>query len=436
MNERFKVFGIGIVLALIGFGVAYQFVEPAPPSSLRLATGSPAGAYHAFGEEYAGLLAEDGITLELRETGGTMDNLRLLADPASGIDAAFVQGGTVDQPIDGLEALGSLYYEPLWVFTRAGSRLVRLSDLYGKRIALGPEGSGTRALALRVLAETGITPERASLLADDADVAHQKLLDGRIDVLMTIGSPTSPLLRGLLGDGGLALMSIDRADAYVLRNRFLTALRLPQGAIDLERNIPARDITLLAPAATLVARDDLHPALAALLLKAASRVHGDGGLFEKAGEFPSPRLVELPLSDEAERYYKSGGPLLQRFLPFWAADLVDRLKVMLVPLLTLLLPLTKILPPAYRWRIRSRIYRWYRDLLDIEVAARQAEDGSARARLMERLDAIERDVKRISVPLSHADALYSLRMHLGVVRESLGRQISGGAGLPATTQQD
>jgi len=422
MNERLKVFGGGAVLALMGFLIAYQFVEPATPTTLRLATGGAGGAYQAFGEEYAGLLAENGITLELRQTSGSVENLKLLADPEGGIDVAFVQGGIVDQPVEGVESLGSVYYEPLWVFTRVSTRPVRLPDLAGRRIAIGPEGSGTRALALRVLAETGITPAKATLLPDDAAAAHQALREGRIDAVMTIGSPLSPLVRGMLADEGLTLMSFDRADAYVLRNRFLTALRLPQGAVDIERNIPARDITLLAPAAILVAREDLSPALAGLLLRAATRVHGEGGLFEKPGEFPSPRRVELPLSDEAARFYKSGSPWLQRFLPFWAADLVDRLKVLLVPLVTLLLPLSKILPPAYRWRIRSRIYRWYRDLLDIELAARQANDPAARDRLVARLDSIERDVKQISVPLSHADALYSLRMHLGVVRDSLERQ--------------
>ena len=425
MNERLKVFGGGALLALIGFLIAYQFVEPATPTKIRLATGGADGAYQAFGEEYAGLLAESGITLELRQTSGAVENLKLLADPESGIDAAFVQGGIVDRPVEGVDSLGSVYYEPLWVFTRAAARPARLADLAGKRIAIGPEGSGTRALALRVLAETGITAAKATLLADDAATAHQALRGGMIDAVMTIGSPLSPLVRGMLTDEGLVLMSFDRADAYVLRNRFLTSLRLPQGAVDIERNIPARDITLLAPAAILVARDDLSPALAGLLLRAATSVHGEGGLFEKPGEFPSPRLVELPLSDEAGRFYKSGAPWLQRFLPFWAADLVDRLKVLLVPLVTLLLPLTKILPPAYRWRIRSRIYRWYRDLLDIELAARQSEDRVARDRLLARLDSIERDVKQISVPLSHADALYSLRMHLGVVRVSLERQGQG-----------
>ena len=422
MNERLKVFGGGGLLVLIGFAIAYQFVAPATPKTLRLATGAADGAYQAFGEAYADRLAEDGITLELRPSGGAVDNLKLLADPDSGVDAAFVQGGIVDQPVEGLEALGSVYYEPLWVFTRASARLARFADLAGKRIAVGAEGSGTRALALRVLAETGITPAKATLLPEDAAAAHQALREGRVDAVMTIGSPLSPLVRAMLVDGGLTLMSFDRADAYVLRNRFLTALRLPQGAVDIERDIPAHDVTLLAPAAMLVARDDLSPALASLLLRTAGSVHGDGGLFERPGEFPSPRLVDLPLADEAARFYKSGSPLLQRVLPFWAADLVDRLKVMLVPLVTLLLPLTKILPPAYRWRIRSRIYRWYRDLLDIELAARQAEDAPSRDRLMARLDSIEREVKQISVPLSHADALYSLRMHLGVVRDSLERQ--------------
>lgn len=419
-KDQWGVYGIGVVIVLAGFLVAYQFVEPAPPRTLTIATGGTSGAYHAFANRYAEVLKAQGITLTVRSTQGSLDNLARLRDRAQGVDVAFVQGGTGSGvPADGLMALGSVYYEPFWVFTRADASPDRLGALRGKRIAVGGEGSGTRAVALHLLAENGIGAADADLRPLGGREAEAALKAGEVDAVMTVASVSSALVRDLLAAPGLAPMTFARAEAYGLRNRFLSTVRLPRGAVDLAADIPATDVTLLAPAATLVARDDLHPALVTLLLQAAAGVHGAGGVFEAPGAFPSARFVEFPLSPEAARYYRSGPSLLQRYLPFWAADLIDRLKVMLIPLLTLLLPLGKVLPPLYRWRIRSRIYRWYKDLLEIEEAVHGGDPDLAR--LAARLDGIEAEVQHLSVPLSYADAAYSLRMHIGLVRDSLAR---------------
>lgn len=421
-KDQWGVYGLGILVVVAGFLFAYQFVEPAPPSQLRIATGGTSGAYHAYGKRYAEALAAQGVALEVIATKGSLHNVALLSDERT-VDIAFVQGGTGGEIAkDGLMALGSVYFEPFWVFTKSDFQPTSLGALKSKRVAIGGEGSGTRSVALHLLGENGMGPNDATLLPLGGRDAQAALKAGKIDALMTVASPSSALVQDLLSAPDIRPMSFARAEAYSLRNRFLSTVKLPRGTVDLARDIPARDVTLLAPAATLVARADLHPAFVTLILQTARAVHGPGGVFEEPGAFPSARFVEFPLSAEAERYYRSGPSFLQRYLPFWAADLFDRLKVMLIPLLTLLLPLGKVLPPLYRWRIRSRIYRWYKDLLEIEEHAhREKADAAERTRLTERLDRIESEVQHLSVPLSYADAAYSLRMHIALVRETLSR---------------
>ncbi len=425
-REQWRIFGPAIVLTLAGFVVAYQFVEPAPPSRIAIATGGEEGAYYSFAERYAELLARDGIALEVRGTSGSIENLGLLAESESGIDVAFVQGGTgAEVAAPRLRSLGSLYFEPLWIFTRAEPPPRRLAELAGGRIATGGEGSGTRAVALRLLADNGLTGAPTTLLPAGGNEAAEALLLGGLDAAFVVASPEAPVVARLLAAEGIAPMSLARAEAYARRYRFLSALTLPEGVIDFERNIPGRDVALLAPTANLVARDDLHPALAVLLLQAAKQVHGGGGLFERPGEFPAPRHLDFPLSEAARQYFEFGPPLLQRYLPFWAANLIDRLKVMLLPLVTLLFPLFKIVPPTYRWRVRSRIYRWYRELQTVDDRIRAAGPAYNLERLAGELTRIENEVRQVSVPLAYADALYDLRLHIAFVRETLHEAEAG-----------
>ncbi|HEY5717066.1 MAG TPA: TAXI family TRAP transporter solute-binding subunit [Motiliproteus sp.] len=420
-RETWILYGLATLLVIAGFVIAYQFVQPAPPHHIRIATGSSANAYYRFAEQYARQLAADGITLEVIETQGSVANLALLNSHQAEI--ALVQGGVADatNPTH-LTALGSLYFEPLWVFVRADLNGDRLLALKGKRLAIGSEGSGTRAISLQLLGENGIDSGNSQLLPLAGDAAQAALLDGEIDALFMVTSPTSPRLRKLLLTPGIQPLNFARADAYARRFSHLSALDLPEGAIDLALNIPARPLRLIAPAATLVANGEFHPALTTLMLQAASRVHGDQGLFENRGQFPSPELVDLPLNEDAARFYKSGAPLLQRFMPFWAANLVDRLIVMLLPLITLMIPLMKILPPTSRWRVRSRIYRWYDQLRDLDFRTSAANSPAQIHQLLSELEHIEQDVMQVTVPKSYADAQYNLRLHLRLIRERLDRQ--------------
>jgi uncharacterized protein len=419
LREIVTVAGPAALVAVIGFVIAYQFVEPAPPDSLTIATGGQGGGYYAAARRYREILAREGVRLEVLESRGSVDNLQRLKSPG-GVDVAFIQGGIAgpDQG-GGLVGLASLYYEPLWVFYRAPLALDLLSGLRGRRIALGGEGSGTRAVALKLLAANGVDGGNATLLPVGGATAAAALREGRIDAAFFVTAPGSATVRGLLAAEGVRLMSFSRADAYRRNYRFLSRITLPRGAIDLALDRPEADKILIAPAATLVARAGLHPALVALLLQAATEVHRPGGLLEAAGTFPSARFVDVALSDDAARFLARGPPFLQRYLPFWLANLVDRLIILLIPLVTLLIPLLRILPPAYRWRMRARIFRWYRELRALEARIHPGLDDDERRTLNEALQRIEREVQSLSVPLTYSDAVYTLRHHIELVRTRL-----------------
>jgi TRAP transporter TAXI family solute receptor len=416
---RLKTFGSAVAIILAGFLIAWQYVNPAPPHTITIATGQADGAYYLFAERYREILADDAVTLEIRKTAGSLENLRLLK--AGEVDLAFFQGGEgISNAADSdITALGSLYYEPLWVFYRHPEVAHRLTDFQGRRLATGAKGSGTRALALALLADNHIDSPAGNLQALGGKAAAQALRQGAVDAAFFVAAPSSPLIQELLHDKTIRLMSFTRAAAYIERNHALAAVTLREGVIDLQANIPPQDVTLLASAANLIARDDFHPALVSLLLQAATRVHGGGGLFGKPGEFPNGRHVDFPLDEDAHRFYRHGPPLLQRYLPFWTANLVDRMKIMLVPLLTILLPLIKIMPPTYRWQVRRKIYRWYRELHAIDIRHPEQIPTSQLAELLQRLDAIEDDVRGVKVPLSYSDELYNLRLHIGMLRNRL-----------------
>lgn len=415
-SVRIALFGLVVVVA--GFVLAYQFVEPSPPSTITIASGSERGAYYQFANRYKEILERQGIKLNVVKTQGSVENIQLLE--AGKVDVAFVQGGVGDpvaQP--DLVSLGSLYFEPLWVFVRADSAVTRLSDLTAKNMAVGSKGSGTwpvvrQLLALNDLATTGDHLHHVSS-ADGAE----SLVAGTVDAAFFITSPKSSLIRELLANASLRVLAFERSEAYVRQMPSLSAVTFPAGVVSLSQNIPAKDVTLLAPAATLATHAELHPALQNLLVQALIEVHGTGGVFEDAGQFPSTRFVDYPLSADAKRYLNDGPPLLQRYLPFWAAVMIDRLKVMLVPLLTLLIPLFKILPPAYRWRVRSSIYSWYKALSDIELRAASASTDQERQALRDELAALEVDVRTLKVPLSYSDELYNLRLHMDLIQKRL-----------------
>lgn len=424
-REQLSVVGPAVVLAIVAFVVAFQWVKPAPPSRVVIATGRSDGAYHKFAQQYRERLARERITLEIRETSGSVENIRLLEDPTSGVDIAFVQGGTGGAAkTDTLVSLASLYFEPLWVFSRSAPGPSDLRAMRGRRLAVGPEGSGTRSVAQTLLAANGITEATARFSPLTGIDAVMALRRGEVDTVFLIASPDSATVKEMLRSPRIALLSFPRADAYTKRFPFLTKLVLPAGGLSLETNLPSHDTVLLAPAATLVVRRDFHPALVDLLLVTAAGVHARRGLFEVPQQFPSPDHLDFPLMNEAQRYHRSGPPFLARFLPFWAATMVDRIKVLVLPLLVLV-PLARMVFPAYRWRIRSKIIRKYRDVVDVDQALTQRLTAAECDALLERLDRIEEAVRALRVPLGYADAHYHLRLHLDFVRAKVKEARAG-----------
>ena len=413
-----------ILLTVAAFAIAFHFVQPAPPKKIVMASGQKEGRYGYYAKQYKQFLARNGVTLELHPSSGAVQNMALLMDPNSGVDVAFVQGGTgFGANAEDLESLGSLYYEPLWIFHR-GPPVRDLDGLRGKRIAIGAEESGTRALALQLLAMNSAVLPPTTLLPLGGKEGEEQLLKGKIDALMLVAPADTGAVARLAGTRGIHLLSLERADAYTRLFPYLTKLVLPHGVFDLAQDVPAHDIVLVAPTANLIVRDSLHPALAYLLLRAASEIHSGASVFDRDREFPAPRDSGFPLSDVAARYYKSGPPLLQRYLPFWAANLVDRLWVVLVPILAISIPLIRLVPPLYRWRVRSRIYRWYARLKEIEL---QLEDNTNVEELegfIKRLDEIERSVNRIPTPLAYSDNLYGFRAHIDLVRQRIAKRLA------------
>jgi TRAP-type uncharacterized transport system substrate-binding protein len=414
---------LAAVLVVIAFAVAVHFVQPAPPSKLVMSTGRPDGDYYRYGLEYRKLLAKQGVDLELLTSDGAIENIGRLMDPTSRVDVAFFQSGTgfaANAPH--VVSLGTLYYEPLWVFYR-GAPVSELHQLNGKRIAIGPEQSGTRPLALQLLAVNSAVLPPTQLLPIPGEQAAPMLEKGEIDALFHVAPADSPLVQRLASAKGVHLLSFDRAEAYTRRFPYLSRVLLPRGVFDLVGNVPEHDVVLLSPTANLLARDSLHPALAYLLMSAATTINGDGSLLSARGEFPALRDADFPYSKEAVRYYKSGPPLLQRYLPYWAAVLVDRLWVMVLPFLAVVVPLSRLLPQLYAWRMRSRLYRWYGRLKEIELELEEKRSPEELEAILERLEAIETAVSHIPLPLAFSENLYSFRSNIDLVRARVRKQL-------------
>ena len=420
-----------LLIAAVLLIVAYQWLAPTPPKKMVLATGAAQGAYAEFGKRYADQLKPYGITVELRQTQGAAENLALLRDPTSGVDIAFVQGGAdallsgagSDTQADNLTSLGSLFYEPLWLFYREdsaqrllkGAALNSLTQLKGWKVNIGPPGSGVPNLMTKLLDANNMPPGDITALTQSQTPAVMALLASESDAVVFASAPESLMVQMLLQTPGIKLFSFAQAEAYSRRFPFMSPVTLPRGVVDLAKDTPPADVKLIAPTATLVARDTVHPALIQLFVQAAHQIHGNAGWFQKKGEFPSASNTERPLAKEADRFFRSGTPLLQRYLPFWLANLLDRMWPVLLSIAAILIPLSRLLPPVYEFRIRSRIFRWYAQLRAIETAAGQRPT----AELLDELNAIEKRLEDLTIPLSYTNQLYSLRGHINLVRERL-----------------
>lgn len=422
---------VAVLLAMLALALwaAWRWLEPIPPSRrLVLATGPAQSAYEAFSRRYQPLLAAQGVQIEFKPTRGAQDNLALIGDPDSGVQVAFVQSGIAATERDrSLVSLGTVALEPLWVFYRRASvpalRLprraapTRLAQLAPWRIDIGAEGGGSAPLMRQLAADQGLPT--SSLVQREAEAVQRvlALVRGEVDALALVSAADAPFVRYLLATPEVGLFDFAHAQAAARRLGHLRPLVMPRGVIDPAADRPPRDLRMVAATASLVVRGDLHPALMQLLLQTAQSVHGEAGWFHQDREFPRAETGTWALAATAERHYREGPPWLQRHLPFWLATFVDRMWIVLLPLLAALVPLSRLVPPVVTLRLRSRIYRWYADLRQLEEAVEQPQaDVQA---LVERLDQLDHQTGRIAVPLSFTGELYDLRAHIELVRERL-----------------
>jgi TRAP-type uncharacterized transport system substrate-binding protein len=417
---------VPIVLLLAAATWAFlRFVRPAPPSELTITTGPADSAFFRVAQRYVKSFERNGVKVRLLPSNGSLDNLRRLADPKGEPDVGFVQVGVkLPEPAAGearreLASLGTVSRQPLWILVRGDRPPDRLGSLVGKRLVVGPEGSGTRVLVLRLLETVGIKPGGPTALLDlDDELVGAALDKGEIDAAFLMGDSASPVvIRGLLERPGVHAVELAQLEAYLRRFPDLDRVVIPMGAFDFAKNVPDQELGLLASSVEMVARADLHPAISDLLLETMREVHGRRTLLQHAGDFPAAREHDIPISADARRYYASGKRWLYRVLPFWAASLADRFLMVLLPLVILLVPAFRLVPALYAWRVRSRVTRVYAALLELERELR----GHAldRAALAERLDAIERRADALRLPAAYADQFYVLREHIGFVRRRL-----------------
>jgi TRAP-type uncharacterized transport system substrate-binding protein len=419
-RELFKIGIPVLLLILIVFWIAHHFVQPMPSNTIVMTTGVGGRTYAALGERYKQILSRSHVRLELRHSTGSVENFRRLKDKSLAIDVGFVQSGTsssADAP--NLLSLGSISYNPLWVFYRSTETLDDFSQLKGKRIAIGTEGSGARKFSLDLL-KTSEAADPPAVLFDLADAAAIKALkEGQIDVIITIGTADNIFVQELLYTQNVKLMSLSQAEAYTRLFPALSHVILPKGIVNPGKRLPSLDIHLVAPTTNLIVRETMHPTLMYLLLDAAVEIHGGPGWVYKAGEFPSPKIQDFPLSDQAERFYKTGRPFLLNYLPFWFAVFFDRIIKILIPVAVVLLPLVRIIPWLYSWRNRSKLYRWYGELkyLELEVSEHPQPEGIAEYHA--KLNQIETSVNKVDVPLAFYNELYTLREHIELVRKRI-----------------
>jgi len=413
-----------VVLALLGaglvVGVAWASRHALPPRVIVMATGPEGGSYGAYGARYREVLARRGLEVRLRPTAGDVENLALLRDPASEVSVTFLEAGTTSaQQSPELASLGTLFIQAVWLFRRGEQQQGEVFG--GPRVSIGSEGSGTRATMTKLLRLLGSETSRSyDLLALPSNRAADELQAGRIDGMALVADWESPLVRRLVADPAVGLLSFARADAFVALEPSLEKLVLPMGVGDMARNRPPRDVTLLATRTSLVIREDLHAAVQYLLLEAAAEIHGGPGIFQKPGQFPAAEGVDVPLSDEARRFYRSGRPFLHRYLPYWMAVVAERLLIVLVPLLGIVAPLLRGGPQIYDGILRRRIVRLYGELKLIEAELEARPKGTDTADLLQRTARLEFRAGQLRAPLRFAPLFYTLKQHIRLVSTRLG----------------
>jgi TRAP-type uncharacterized transport system substrate-binding protein len=411
---------LAAILAIAAIAVAIVLINPLPPRHVRMATGPEGGTYALVAKRYQEILARHGVRLELVPTNGSVDNVARLRDKRSGVSVALVQGGvTSAQESPDLLSLGTVFYEPVWIFVHGPAPKAAARLAAGTRICLGMPGSGTRKLVGELADAVGAGVEQADVRDLEPEQAAAALQKGDLDLAAFVMGWEAPVVRRLLADPSITLVAWARADAHLALRPYLERVRVPRGVADLLHDLPPDDVALVAPKASIVVRDDLNPGIQYLLLEAATETHGGPGIFNHAGVFPAAEPGDLPLSDHARQFYRSGPPILQRYLPFWLAVFAARMLLLLIPVVGVVYPLVRLVPAGYFWIMRRRIYRLYGELKRIDAERALNDPASPTPALGARIDALEQRANGLRVPASLTGMLFSLRDHIAIVRRQL-----------------
>jgi TRAP-type uncharacterized transport system substrate-binding protein len=410
---------VGAVVIVAALCATIVYLGPLPPRVVVMSTGSPGGAYDELGKRYKTILARSHVELRLVESAGAVENVKRLNDPHSGVSVAFMQNGlTTEQDSPNILSLGTVEYEPTWLFYQGTAPGIHFEGLRGRKVSIGPEGSGSRAMALELLSRNGVGPQEAELLPLTLTETGEQLVSGKIAAAIMVAAWDAPIVRRLIAEPKVELASIPRANAFVALDPYLDKLELPSGVGSMIADRPPHHVTLVAPKTSLVVRGDLHPAIQYLLLDAASEVHSGAGVFHKSGQFPAAEQFDVPLSPDARQFYKAGRPFLQRYLPFWLAVLAGKLFILLIPVVGVAYPVVRFLPIVYEWSMKRRVYRLYGELKVIELEL-ESMNGQIPSSLLDRLDHLEERANHLRLPTGFAHLDYTLREHINLVKTQL-----------------
>ena len=426
-KSRRRLIVLVVIVAFIALAmwVAFALLRPLPQRTVAMAT-YPEGSLNAeLVKRYREILARDGIELKLEPSAGAVEAIARMKDATSEASIALIPGGlTTEEDSPQLVSLGTLFYQPLWIFSRPHPVQAR-GQPGGFRISIGPEGSSSHALALRLLGRAGIIDQKsATLLSLTPSESAEKLILGEIDMAILLDGWESPAVQRLLTARNVRLESVARADAFVALHPYLNKLVLPAGVVEMAEPRPSTDIVLIAPKSSLVVRKSLHPAIQYLLLEAAVEIHSTPRMFQAAGQFPAAESIDLPLSPYALEFYKAGPPFLQRHLPFWLAVFLEQPLVWLIPLLAVLFPLMRVAPLIYDWVEKRRIFKLYSELKRLEDEVSFAVPGGTSSDFIERLDHLKKRASHLSVPMPFKPLVYALRLHIDMVRQEVQKSVT------------
>jgi uncharacterized protein len=416
MKNKFFTVSIPILLLVIAsFYFTSKFIEPSSKKEITIATGSIDGEYYKTALLYKDILEKQKVKVNIITSNGSMENIQLLKDKK--VDIAFVQNG-IDELKNqhSLKAIASVNYEPLWIFYKNENYTMDyIIQLISKKISVGKEGSGTKDLALKILNDNGIDDQNSQILSHSTQEAKELLLKGEIDAMFVVTSANSKIVKELLDNPNINLFSFKRAKAYSRKYSFLESIPLYEGTIDLYKNLPSQDVNLLSTTANLIVRDDFSDELTRLVLKEIKNIHNKKGLFEAQNQFPNIDNLTIEINEDASRYFTYGDTWLEKIFPYWIASNIDRLKILLIPLITLMIPLSKGFFPLYRWSIRSKIYKWYEEIQKIDLEVEDVKNENL-GKYLEKITALKKEIKaETKVPLSYMGEYYDLIMHLELI---------------------